>query len=667
MKTNTILLALALAMAFPTSVSANLFKEQHHTIYHVAKNKTLLQVTNQLANRSGISFEINADVEQDLINRKLAAANWTEALNQLLEGYNFSVESLNDKITTVVISGRNGSGNIAADSAIEKAKLIVVQPESNANLPEQYRHFNQGSVMNVALPMDELRDVASGDDFVLDLPIGQYTVRHDSQIEHEDGSSTWMGYLGDEGKGYRIYLSEGDAGVIGNVYTPDGAYNIETVNGQTVIVDVSQSGLANAGLEHDEVEPIPGQPATMNNPLLSMNSELDNLQIAAEQAKANAETLASQAETLLADYQQAIADGVAIKSEIANLKSELRTTKAQLTAVRKALATAKTDTQLGAQLAQFTQQLKQIKNELRASSKALRTTLKAIKLAKAGYKKKLALAKAAQANALQAQASYEAQKSGSNDTVANNSSDKVIVDLMVLYTTENQTADYAKQRIQYLVDVSNQAYQDSGINMRLRLVHTQKTHYSEASANATALFDLANDNGAFAGTAALRNQYGADLVVLFRPLHAATAGSCGTTYVGFANGGDAQANTGFGTIGDGYSKDEDDSFFCGSNTFTHELGHSFGTVHDREYSSFAGKFDYSYAWGVDESFGTIMSYKGPALMLFATPDLSSECAGAPCGFAEGDANASDQAKTINYTAPLVAAYRPTTVSVPVIE
>jgi hypothetical protein len=287
---------------------------------------------------------------------------------------------------------------------------------------------------------------------------------------------------------------------------------------------------------------------------------------------------------------------------------------------------------------------------------------------KSAYNKKAVQAKAAEANAKKAAAVYAANSTKPSASVSGvTASANTVVDLMVLYTTVNQTASYAKQRIQYLVDISNQAYKDSGINMSLRLVYAKSTSYVENNANDRALTDLASDAGVFAGTAALRNQYGADLVVLFRPLYAQTAGSCGTAYVGFANGGNTNANLGFGTIGDGYSKDAKANYYCGTNTFTHEIGHNLGNVHDREYSNFTGKFSYSYAWGISGKFGTIMSYYGPSVMLFSTPALTTQCAGTPCGFAEGDAKASDQAKTVNYTAPLVAGYRPNMVAVPVIQ
>ncbi|MCQ8104363.1 hypothetical protein NP590_09640 [Methylomonas sp. SURF-2] len=204
-----------------------LIKEQPRNIYHVIKNKTLLEATNRLANRSGIVFKISADIEHDMVDQKLAADDWSAAIGQLLQAYNFTVETENNQIKTVLVSGRHGSGNRRQVLPDGDDELIVVAPDYAGKIPRRYKHFNAGSVFNVTLPMDELNNIALGGELTLDLPIGQYKVKHDNRIEHGDGSSTWVGYLNDEGRGYRIYLSQGEAGVIGNVYTPDGAYNIE--------------------------------------------------------------------------------------------------------------------------------------------------------------------------------------------------------------------------------------------------------------------------------------------------------------------------------------------------------------------------------------------------------------------------------------------------------
>ncbi len=512
-----------------------LIKEQPHQIYHVIQNKTLKQAANQIANRSGIKFKINAANQNDKVNKKLATDDWQTALSQLLAGYNYSTVYNQGKIVSVIITGENGSGKMP-DSSIE------VQPDTVANLPGKYKGLKPGSVMPLDLPLAQLNASAVGKKIMLDLPIGQYRVNHDDLIKHADGSSTWIGYLDDEGKGYRFYLSQGEVGLMGNLYTPDGAYNIESENGQTVLVDLDHSGLQSASVENDQVR-VPANPFNLSG--LPTNT------------------------------------GSGIKSAAALIGS---------------------------------------------SSTSSKTT-----------------------------------------ALATTATTGPVIDIMVLYTTVKQTQTYAKQRAQYLADISNTAYRDSKVNMRVRLVHTRRTTYSESNSNSQALNDLTNDVGAFKGVAALRTTYGADAVFLMRPLYAKTAGGCGLTWVGFSNGSGANARYAYGTFGDGLSKDALTGYYCHASTFAHEFGHTLGNVHDREYSSFPGKFSYSYAWGIQGKFGTIMSYKSPTLMLFSTPLLPTQCYGVPCGYAEGKTNSSDQSRTINYTAPFVVNYKPKTITTPVIQ
>ncbi|WP_411726638.1 reprolysin-like metallopeptidase [Methyloglobulus sp.] len=667
----TTFLAATILATFSIGVLANetvsLIKEQSHEIYHVVKNKTLLAATNQLANRTGITFKINHAVENDVINQKLAADDWKSALIQLLQGYNYTTEMDRGFIKTVVITGRNGSGHDNVTTPMVETGLVVVEPDFSKKLPGKYKNFNAGSVMNVYLPIKELASIPVGEDLTLDLPIGQYKVKHDDFVDHGDGSSTWIGYLDEEGKGYRVYLSQGDTGVIGNVYTPDGAYNIETVDGQTVIVDLERSGLQSAGFENDDAEPTAN--ALMDAGVKTADDIITDLKAAADSARTKANALAAEAKSLYTKYLQAVTAANNTKNQVSYLNAVVAKAKANLATAQAMLNKSPKSSALknNVKIAATT-----LNSAHRALAKAVSTNNSAQKNVAtllADYNKKLAEAKAAEANAKTAEAAYAAQlaKTGSGTSTTTGSAIATVVDLMVLYTTTNQTADYAKQRIQYLVDVSNQAYKDSGINLSLRLVHARPTGYVENNANSQALDDLANDRGAFAGTAAVRNQYGADLVMLFRPLYAQTSDGCGMTYVGFANGGNGIPNFGYGTIGDGYSKDALSSYYCGPNIFTHEIGHSLGNVHDREYSGFAGKYPYSYAWGINGKFGTIMSYYGPSIMLFSTPELATQCAGTPCGFAEGSANSSDQVSTTNDTAPIVGGYKPTTVRFPVIE
>ncbi|AEG02627.1 hypothetical protein [Methylomonas methanica] len=248
---------LLFASSAVASTDTLLIKEQSYNIYHVIKNKTLLNVTNQLTNLSGVMFKISADLEDDVINLKLVADDWGTAIGYLLKDYNFTIETKNSTIKTVLVTGRHGSGNTVKKRLEKEDRLVLVASDFADEIPGKYKRFNTGSVFNVTLPLEQLNDIAVGDGFILDLPSGQYNVKHDNQIEHADGSSTWVGYLDDEGQGYRVYLSQGEAGVIGNMYTPDGAYNIDTVDGQTVLIDIDKSGLDFARYDHDEAEATP--------------------------------------------------------------------------------------------------------------------------------------------------------------------------------------------------------------------------------------------------------------------------------------------------------------------------------------------------------------------------------------------------------------------------
>ena len=184
------------SIVLSTSVGANindvLIKEQPHAIYHVIKQKTLLEAANLIANRSGITFKISADLENDVITKKLAADNWQTALSQLLDQYNYTTASARDTVKTVLITSRHGSGNTLLTPGISESALIEVEPNSSAKLPGRYKDFAAGSVFPVKLPIDKLNSIPLGGEVTLDLPIGQYQVKHDNQVEHSNENSTWI-------------------------------------------------------------------------------------------------------------------------------------------------------------------------------------------------------------------------------------------------------------------------------------------------------------------------------------------------------------------------------------------------------------------------------------------------------------------------------------------
>ena len=226
------------------------------------------------------------------------------------------------------------------------------------------------------------------------------------------------------------------------------------------------------------------------------------------------------------------------------------------------------------------------------------------------------------------------------------------VDLMVLHTPALNDGDPVT-RINHLLALTQQSYVDSGIYVNLRLVHTEAVDYTGENLNSTALNDLTG-NRLSPDIARLREAFGADLVALVRPLHAAAQGNnCGISWVGGSNNTPLTAEAGFAVVGDGY----DGQYYCHDYTFAHELGHLFGSTHDQGISD-PGIFPFSYAWAVAGRFATVMSYLldvAPLVGKFANPGMACTPAGDPCG----DPDIADNARTTNLTAPAIAAYKPT--------
>jgi peptidyl-Asp metalloendopeptidase len=254
-----------------------------------------------------------------------------------------------------------------------------------------------------------------------------------------------------------------------------------------------------------------------------------------------------------------------------------------------------------------------------------------------------------------------------------------VVDLVVGYTpgfaTANGGASAALTRLNFLVDVGNQAYSNSQINAQVRLVHAMQVSYVDNTSNETALEELTGFRApstqmppapAFSALRAARNQYGADLVTLARKFNEPENESCGIAWL---IGGDQQGIDpsdeyfGYSVISDG----SDGGRFCLPETLVHELGHNMGSTHDLANSSSTGVYPYSYGYKTTQpdgtGFFTVMAYGDdgqPIVRVFSNPRLSI-CKGLPCGVA----NSADNARSLVQTIPLVAAFRNSVVGPPV--
>ncbi len=217
-----------------------------------------------------------------------------------------------------------------------------------------------------------------------------------------------------------------------------------------------------------------------------------------------------------------------------------------------------------------------------------------------------------------------------------------LIDVLVVYSTavkNNLGGDSQAQALaQAAIDSANTAYYNSKIRQRLRLVHSEENVYTETSSASTDLSNLRANSA----IAALRNTYNADLVSMISE----SVGVCGIGYL---------LNTLNGSPTNGFTVTVR-SCAVGNLSFAHELGHNMGDQHNPENGS-GPIFSYSYGHYVNGLYRTVMSYADPCtsgcarLPYFSNPQVSWN--NQPTGID----NQRDNARSMEQTADVVAAYR----------
>jgi hypothetical protein len=263
-----------------------------------------------------------------------------------------------------------------------------------------------------------------------------------------------------------------------------------------------------------------------------------------------------------------------------------------------------------------------------------------------------------------------------------------VVDVLLGYTngfaSQLGGQSQANTRLVNMVAITNQAYTNSGVNMRVRLVKTLQVNYADNTDNGDALEKLtgykAGTGGgpitpdpAFNALRTARDESGADLVSLVRAFRSPENNGCGIAWL---IGGDESgivkedAPFGYSVVSDGTDLDEGDGneYFCREETLAHEMGHNMGQAHNEEDSESTGVHAYSYGYRESSSTGfyTVMAYPQEdsgqfSIRHFANPNVKYS------NRVTGVANASDNVRSLNQTMPIVGLFRDTVINPAVVR
>ena len=254
------------------------------------------------------------------------------------------------------------------------------------------------------------------------------------------------------------------------------------------------------------------------------------------------------------------------------------------------------------------------------------------------------------------------------------------VDVLLGYTSGFAAAQGGQQqavtRLYNMVEITNQAYVNSQVGARVRLVHALQVNYSDSTSNQSALEALTGfrapstrttPDPAFAALRSARDQYGADLVSLVRDFQTPENDGCGIAWLigGGKSGIDSSDEYfGYSVVSDGRDVGTDGkTYFCREETLAHELGHNMGSQHDRATATQDGvlkygAYEYSFGFKTDAANGnfyTVMTYGDSGqtgYRIFSNP-RTTFCGGLACGIT----NQADNARSLDNTAAMVAGFR----------
>jgi len=224
------------------------------------------------------------------------------------------------------------------------------------------------------------------------------------------------------------------------------------------------------------------------------------------------------------------------------------------------------------------------------------------------------------------------------------------VDVLVVYTVEAGRAaggtDGMNATIDLCIELSNQSYINSGINVRQNLVHTEEINYADQNNAETNLSRItSNPGGIFNNVYTLRNTYSADIVVMMVDM---MYGYSGIANVMTTNTVAFESNA-FAIVTYGVS--------ASNLVFTHEVGHLFGAGHETCDADWSGLYNYSHGH-VGANYNTVMagSPNFNRIEYWSNPDINYPADGLPTGISSGPC-LSYNALTLNNTINTVSKFR----------
>lgn len=259
--------------------------------------------------------------------------------------------------------------------------------------------------------------------------------------------------------------------------------------------------------------------------------------------------------------------------------------------------------------------------------------------------------------------------------------DEITIDLMIVYTSAAAswaaTSDWGDIDgvITQAMTLSQQALDNSELNIELRLVHDYQTSYDETNDGAEdtderlrrltqndddPIYEGTEYNGYMQNVHDLRDQYGADVVAMF----ARISDTGGIGWRLGSSGGDSYRAFNINRV----------QQVAENYTLIHEIGHNMGNDHSRtqmdaEANGGGGLFQYSVGFqNESEGFHTVMAYdetktgvRLTEIPYFSSPDLSYQ--GNALG-TNDPVTPENSAMSMRQIKRSIAKYRPTVVDAP---